>query len=45
MTRLEKDALLLLKNIELFIRVNAPMNDGCSTHKAIKKLIAKAEGK
>lgn len=31
----------LLTDIELFMRVNAPMNDGCKIHKNIKSILAK----
>lgn len=36
-------SLTLLKSIELLIRVNAPLTDGCATHKEVKKLIAELE--
>lgn len=43
MTKLEKESLALLTNIELLIRVNSPMADGSAMHKAVKKLVKKLE--
>lgn len=37
------EIIKLLEDIELLIRVNAPMTDGSAIHKAVKSAIAKLE--
>lgn len=37
--------LAVLKNVELLIRINHPMNDGCEMHKDVKSVLALAETK
>jgi len=41
--KIASELLEALKQVEILIRVNARLHDGCNTHKAIEKLLAKAE--
>jgi len=41
----QEKILNLLKDLELLIRINAPLTDGSTIHRAVKAAIKQMEGK